>query len=247
MEKRIENKKIERMLYDAKETLPTTNLEWRVSDMTEKKKEYKKYPILRKMAVCIAVVLLLGVGSVTVVGNMEVNVGEGEYGMWTDIISHSWEACKAELESRGAALPEAFGQYKFGELYTGLVVKQGTTYLEAFRDKVYHPMSASYYDGILGEPCGHFSVSLGVLDDAYWSAYYEFDFVEGVWVAEGAETSFEYEGMTIYGREEEGIEGGSPRMYWRWVDETNGVCFSVFVQEDMDGTEIVKTIIDMNK
>ena len=32
------------MLYDAKETLPTTNLEWRVSDMTEKKKEYKKYP-----------------------------------------------------------------------------------------------------------------------------------------------------------------------------------------------------------
>ena len=31
------------MLYDAKETLPTTNLEWRVSDMTEKKKEYKKY------------------------------------------------------------------------------------------------------------------------------------------------------------------------------------------------------------
>lgn len=41
MEKRIENKKIERMLYDAKETLPTTNLEWRVSDMTEKKKNTK--------------------------------------------------------------------------------------------------------------------------------------------------------------------------------------------------------------
>ena len=38
---RKDMQKIEQMLLDAQKSLPTTNLEWRVSDMTEQKKETK--------------------------------------------------------------------------------------------------------------------------------------------------------------------------------------------------------------
>lgn len=45
MEKRTEYAKIEHLLYDARETLPRTDLEWRVSDMREKKKTTWKYAV----------------------------------------------------------------------------------------------------------------------------------------------------------------------------------------------------------
>lgn len=247
MEKRTENEKIERMLYDAKETLPITNLEWRVSDMTEKKKETKKYPVLRKIAACIAVVLLIGISGVTVLANMDMDIDPGEYGQWVVVCEDkSWEACQKDLKIRGAKLPEAFGESKFANYTTTMVAKHGTTYLDALTNNVYNPMDVDFCSG---DPSygRDITVFIGTLDEVYWSTYFSFDLVEGVWVAERAKTSFEYEGMTVYGVELDGYEDGQTRMDWKWIDEANGVCFAVIVENDIDGVDVAKAIIDANK
>lgn len=253
MEKKMTNvnrdtKKIEQMLFDAKESLPKTNLEWRVSDMAEQKKETKKYPVLRKIAACIAVVLLLGAGGVTILANMELDIDPGEYGQWVVVVGDkNWEACQKDLKIRGAKqLPEAFGEFKFGDYDTTLVAKHGTTQLDALTNNVYNPMCANFYNGVPGES-EVISVFIGTLDEAYWSAYFSFDLIEGIWVAERAKTSFEYEGMTVYGVEVDGYEDGLTKMAWKWIDQANGVCFSVFVENDIDGAEVAKAIIDANK
>ena len=251
MEKRTENDRIERMLYDAKETLPTTNLEWRVSDMTEQKKETKKYPVLKKIAACIAVVLLIGISGVTVLANMELDIDPGEYGQWVVVVGdENWEACQKDLKIRGAKqLPEAFGEFRFGNYDSTLVAKHGTTQLDALTNNVYNPMCVNFYNGVIGES-EDISVFVGTLDEAYWSAYYSYDLVEGVWVAERAKTSFEYEGMTVYEVDVDGFEDGITRTKLTWIDETNGVAFSVFLKQGLDGVdavEVVKEIIDANK
>ena len=245
--KKIDNQQIEQMLYDACGTLPTTNLEWRGFDMIEKKKIVKKYYVLRNIAACIAVVLFIVVSGVTVLANMEMEIDPGEYGQWVVVSGDkNWKSCQKDIVIRGGKdLPEAFGEYKFGDYGTTVVAKHGTTYLDALLNNVYNPMCVNYYNGVPGYS-ETITVFIGTLDEEYWSAYSEFESVEGIWVAKGAKTSFEYKGRTIYGVEVDGFEDGITRMSWRWIDEGNGVQISVFVENDVDGVEVVKKIIDVN-
>lgn len=249
--KNINNEKIENMFYDAQKSLPTTNLEWRISDMTEQRKETKKYPVWKKIAACIACVLAFGIGGVTMLANAKMDIDPGEYGQWLNIKSEeNWKTCQQEMKRRGCILPESIGEYTFGDFSTMLVAKHGTTYLDALRNNVYNPMDVSFY--YKGEPeQGVISVYIGTLEEAYWSAYFGFELIEDTWVASEAEQVLEYEGMTIYGSPVH-YESGD-KMIWKWMDEKNGVCFSVFVPVDPgteyeeDSTEVVKIIIDANR
>lgn len=247
----MENEKIEKMLYDAQEKLPITNLEWRVSDMEEKRVEKKKFHVNKTVAACIALVLFLGIGGVTVLANMELDIDPGEYGQWVSGgYDENWDTCKREMKIRGFVLPEMFGEYEFDYYSTLLVVKHGVTYLEALMNPVYNPISLEF-DDKQKEDAYSISISVGELEEEYWSAYYEFEKIDDAWVYSDAETTFEYGGMTVYGKQFhfESCED----MSWRWVDEKTGVCWCVYVpintgmENEMDSMEVVKTIIDLNK
>lgn len=257
----MSNEKIEKMLYDAQKRLPTTNLEWRVSDMAEKRVEKKKFHMNKAVAACIAFVMFLGVGGVTVLANMEMDIDSNNYSQWVDIRSEGdWHAFQNLMEKRGFVLPENFEDYKYDHYRTMLVAKKGDTYFDALTKNVYNPIDIEYDDvpskeydengnlvNVTGDDGQWINVSLGTLDEAYWSAYYEFEDVDETWVYTEAETTFEYEGMTIYGKVHH-FEAGDD-MNWRWVDEKAGVCWSVDVPVDaeVDSVEVVKEIIDLNK
>ena len=248
-DKRRENERIEKMLFDAQNELPTTNVEWRISEMKKEKQEKKSLSMLQRIAACVAIVMLLGIGGVTVLATAEIDV-DGEFGTWFEITSNEdWEDCKSEMESRGGALPETLGVYRFWYFSTTLVVKDGTTYLEALQRNLYNPMCVTYCEG---EPeDGIVSVFIGNQEDPFWSKYFGFKVVDGVWVAEDADVSFEYEGITVYGEEhyvETVADGNWRKMNWTWLDEKNGVVYSMYTEKnDMGGSEIVKEIIDFQK
>ena len=249
----MENKEIERMLYDAKNELPTTNVEWRIQEMKEEKGKKKTLSMLKRIAACIAMVLVLGVGGVTVFANMEMDIDPGAYGQWYEIRdARDWDACQQEMKERGFLLPESFGEYGFDCYGTTYVVKHGTTYLEAFTNHVYNPISIQFDDNDWENKDGHtINVSVGTLDEDYWRGYFEYEKVDGVWVPKNAITSFEYEGFTIYGYVFE-VESRES-MSWKWVDEKNGVGWVVHVPinsglaHEIDDVEVVKQIIDLNK
>lgn len=256
----MSNEKIEKMLYDAQEKLPTTNLEWRVSDMEEKRGP-KNFYMNKAVAACVAFVLFLGAGGVSVLANMEMNIDAGNYSQWVDVRSEmSWDDYAQLMEKRGFVLPENFADCKYDNYRTLLVAKKGDTYWDALTKNVYNPISIEYDDvpakqydedghpiNIEGDDGRWINISLGTLDEAYWSAYYEFEKVDEVWVYTEAETSFEYDGLIIYGKAKHFESGDS--MNWRWIDEKTGVCWCVYVpiEKGIDGTEVVKTIIDLNK
>ena len=109
----MSNEKIEKMLYDAQEKLPTTSLEWRVLDMAEKRVQKKKFYINKAVAACVAFVMFLGVGGVTVLANMEINIDPGNYSQWVDIRSEmDWDDYEQFMVKRGFLLPENFADLK---------------------------------------------------------------------------------------------------------------------------------------
>ncbi|MBQ8518724.1 MAG: hypothetical protein IJ455_03835 [Agathobacter sp.] len=253
----MSNEKIEKMLYDAQEKLPTTNLEWRISDMVEK----KKIRMNKVVAACIAFVMFLGIGGGTALANMEMDIDANNYSQWVDVRSEgNWNACEKLMEKRGFVIPENFGDYKYDRYRTLLVAQKGDTYLDALTKNVYNPINIEYDDvpskqydengylvNVEGDDGQWINVSIGTLDEAYWSAYYEFENIDGTWIYAETERTFEYEGMTIYGKVHH-FESGD-NMNWRWVDEKTGVCWCVNVPVDseIDSLEVVKTIIDLNK
>lgn len=254
------NEKIEKMLYEAGEKLPTTSLEWRVLDMAEKRVEKKRFHMNKAVAACIAFLMFFGISG-TVFANMEMDIDPGNYSQWVNIRSEgNWNDYERLMEKRGFVLPENFGDYKYDKYRTLLVAKKGDTYLDALTKNVYNPIDIEYdnvpskqydEDGYLinveGDDGQWINVSLGTLDEAYWSAYYEFENVDGLWVYAEAEITLEYEGMTIYGQVKH-FESGED-MNWRWVDEKTGVCWCVNVPMDkgIDSVNVVKEIIDLNK
>ena len=257
----MSNEIIEKMLYDAQEKLPTTSLEWRVSDMAEKRIEKKRFYMNKAVAACVAFVMLLGVGGVTVLANMEMNINPGNYSQWVDVRSEmNWDEYEQFMEKRGFVLPENFADYKYDNYRTLLVAKKGDTYWDALTKNVYNPIDIEYDDvpskqydedgclvNVEGDDGQWINISLGTLDEAYWSAYYEFEKVDDVWVYAEAETTFEYEERIIYGKIKHFEAGDS--MNWRWIDEKEKVCWSVNVplKKGLDSVEIVKEIIDLNK
>lgn len=183
--------------------------------------------------------------------NMELDIDPGEYGQWVSGgYDENWDTCKREMKIRGFVLPEMFGEYEFDYYSTLLVVKHGVTYLEALMNPVYNPISLEF-DDEQKEDAYSISISVGELEEEYWSAYYEFEKIDDAWVYSDAETTFEYGGMTVYGKQFhfESCED----MSWRWVDEKTDVCWCVYVpintgmENEMDSMEVVKTIIDLNK
>lgn len=257
----MDNEKIEKMLYDAQEKLPTTSLEWRVSDMAEKRVQKKKFYMNKAVAACVAFVMFLGVGGVTVLANMEMNIDSGNYSQWVDIRSEmDWDDYEQFMEKRGFVLPENFADYKYDNYRTLLVAKKGDTYWDALTKNVYNPIDIEYDDvpskqygkdgypiNVEGDDGQWINISLGTLDEAYWSAYYGFERVDDVWVYTEVETTFEYEGIIIYGKTNHFESGDS--MNWRWIHEMAKVCWSVNVplNKGLDSVDIVKEIIDLNK
>lgn len=252
----MENKEyqvIEKMLYDAQTNLPTTNIEWRVLEMKEETSKKKSVSILQRFAASVAIVLVLGIGGITVFANMEIDIDPGEYGQWVALRDvRDWNGCQIEMEQRGFLLPENFGEYGFDAYSTTYVVKHGTTYLEALTKHVYNPISLQFDDNDWENKDGHvINIHVGTLDEEYWHGYFEYVKIDGKWVASKAETSFEYEGFTIYGYEFE-VETRKS-MHWQWIDEKNGVGWSVSVPinsglaNELDDIEVVKQIIDLNR
>ncbi|MBP3677232.1 MAG: hypothetical protein J6I97_02685, partial [Agathobacter sp.] len=133
-------------------------------------------------------------------------------------------------------------------------------YWDALTKNVYNPIDIEYDDvpskqydenghlvNVEGDDGQWINISIGILDEAYWSAYYEFEKLDDVWVYAESETTFEYEGLIIYGKTNH-FESGD-KMNWRWIDEKTGVCWCVYVPLDkgLDSVDIVKEIIDLNK
>ena len=255
------NEKIEKMLYEAQEKLPTTDMEWRITNMIENKAVIRKTHLSRTLAACIAFVLFFGIGGMTVLANMEMNIDSGRYSQWVDMrTGGNWKNLEKFMTKSGFVLPDAFGNYRFDNYRTLLVAKKGDTYWDALTKNVYNPVDIEYDDiqskqyddmgyseNVAGDDGQWINISIGVLDEAYWSAYYEFENVNGTWMYAESETVFEYGGMVVYGREKSRESGKD--MNWRWVDEKTGVCWCVYVpvNKGVDSVEVVKEIIDINK
>ena len=81
----------------------------------------------------------------------------------------------------------------------------------------------------------------------YWSAYYGFENVDGVWIQPESEEIFEYEHYLIYG-ETLNYSLIGETMIWRWIDEENGICWCVTSPRDagIESMDVVKTIVDLN-
>lgn len=229
--------------------------------MAENRVEKKRFRVNKVVAACIAFVMFLGIGGVTVLANMEMDIDPNNYSQWVDIRSEGdWDAFENLMEKRGFVLPENFEDYKYDKYRTLLVAKKGDTYLDALTKNVYNPIDIEYDDvpskqydengylvNVEGDDGQWISISLGALDEAYWSAYFGFENMDGTWVYTEAETTFEYEGITVYGKLHH-FESGDD-MNWRWVDEKTGVCWCVDVPEnaEVDSIEIVKEVINLNK
>ena len=244
---------MENLLYDAKEDLPTTTVEWRVPEVKEETSKKNSLSVLQRFAASVAIVLALGIGGVTVFANMEMDIDPGEYGQWIEFCDvRDWESCQTQMKQRGFLLPESFGEYGFDCYTTTTVVKHGTTYWEALTNHVYNPISIQFDDNDWENKDGYtINVSVGTLEEDYWRGYFEYEKVDGVWVAKGATTSFEYDGFFIYGYVFE-VESRES-MCWRWIDENNGVGWAIYVPinsglaNEVDDVEVVKQIIDLNK
>ena len=247
----MENNGIEKMLCEAKDELPITNAEWKISEIENMHTQKKRFHINKVAVACLAFILLLGAGGVTVLANMEMDINPHEYSQWSDIRSGqgAWKRCEKWMHKRGFAVPENFGDYKFSTCSAWLVAKQGDTYWDALVKNVYNPISIRYEidepEQVKEEP--GISVGLGTLDEAYWSAYYGYENVDGIWRAVDSEEIYEYSGMTLFG-ESRNYESDQA-MHWTWIDEANNICWSVTVLGDsgMDSMDVVKTIIDLNK
>lgn len=247
----MENDRIEQILYEAQEKLPTTNLEWAISKLTEKQTKKKVIYMNKMVAACLAFVLFLGIGGVTVLANKEMDINPHDYGQWVDYLNcGGWKKCEILMKKRGFLVPESFGDYEFTACDAWLVAKHGDTYWDALVKNVYNPISISYGLVSSNQPDGEskISVDVGPLDEVYWSSYYGYKNVDGVWMQTDCEEIFEYDNCMIYGKNVSYMLLGEA-MNWSWIDEENDICWYITVPENMgiDSINIVKTIIDLNK
>lgn len=247
----MENYRIEKKLYEAKEKLPTTNLEWKISSLTQKQTKKKMFYRNKIVAACLAFVLFLGIGSVTVLANIEMDINPYDYGQWVDYLNcGGWKRCEKLMRKRGFMVPESFDNYKFAACDAMLVAKHGDTYWDALTKNVYNPISIKYNLELLNQSGDEsvICIDIGALDEVYWSAYYGFENVDGVWMQTDSEETFEYDDCIIYGKTVRCM-GADEAMNWSWIDEANDICWCVTVPKDngIDGIDVVKTIIDLNK
>ena len=170
---------------------------------------------------------------------------------WSDIRSGqgTWRRCEKWMKKRGFEVPGDFGDYEFSACSAWLVAKHGDTYWDALVRNVYNPMSITYEINVSEQsqaPSG-ISVGLGTLDEGYWSAYYGYENVEGMWRPVDFEEMVEYNGMKLFG-ETRNYESGQA-INWTWMDEANDICWSVTVpvESGIDGLDVAKIIIDLNK
>lgn len=242
---------MEKVLYEAKEKLPTTNMEWKISEIENIQTKKKRFHMNKVAVACLSFILLFGVGSVTILAGMEMNINPHDYSQWSDIRSGqgTWKKCEKWMRKRGFAVPEKFGDYKFTSCSAWLVARHGDTYWDALVKNVYNPISITYEEESSGQSQEEpgISVSIGTLDETYWSAYYGYENVDGIWMSVNREEMYEYRGMTISG-ELRNYESGQT-MHWTWIDEENDICWSVTVPADSGRKrlDIVKAIIDLNK
>ena len=241
------NDRIEKILYDAQEKLPTTNLEWGISEIVEKDSKNKKFHIYKVVAACLTFVLFLGIGGITVLANLEMDINPQEYGQWLDYLNcGGWKKCGKLMKKRGFVVPESFENYEFTACDAWLVAKHGDTYWDALVKNVYNPIRITYEleSSEQSQEKTMIQMDIGPMDEVYWSAYYGFENVDGVWIQPESEETFEYEHYLIYG-ETVNYRLLGENMIWRWIDEENSICWGVTAPKDI-GIEIVKMIVDSN-
>jgi len=245
------NDRIEKILYDAQEKLPTTNLEWGISEIVEKDSKNKKFHINKVVAACLTFVLFLGIGGITVLANLEMDINPQEYGQWPDYLNcGGWKKCGKLMKKRGFVVPESFENYEFTACDAWLVAKYGDTYWDALVKNVYNPISISYGLVSSNQTDGEskISVDVGSVDEVYWSSYYGYENVDGVWIQPESEEVFEYNHYLVYG-DMVNYRLLGDTIIWRWIDEENGICWGVTVPMNtgIDSIDVVKIIIDLNK
>lgn len=240
------NNRIEKKLYEAKDKLPITNAEWKISEIENMQNPKKRFRINKVAVACLVFILLLGAGGVTVLASMEMDINPHDYSQWSDIRSGqgTWKKCEKWMQKKGFAVPDRFEDYKFTSCSAWLVAKHGDTYWDVLVKNVYNPISIRYEIDASEQGI---SVGLGTLDEVYWSAYYGYENVDGIWMSVDSEEMYQYRGMTLF-RESRNYESGQA-MHWTWIDEVNDICWSVTVPMDSgrNSLDIVKTIIDLNK
>ena len=244
------NDRIEKLLYDAQEKLPTTNLEWEISEIVEKANRNQKFRINKVVAACLTFVLFLGIGGITVLANLEMDINPQDYSQWVDYLNcGGWKQCKKLMKKRNFVVPESFDSYEFTACDAMLVAKQGDTYWDALVKNVYNPISITYEleSSEQSQEKSMIQIDVGPLDEVYWSAYYGFENVDGVWMQQESEEIFEYEHYLIYG-ETVNYSLIGETMIWRWIDEENGICWCVTSPRDagIESMDVVKTIVDLN-
>ena len=254
---------IEQTLQNAADKLPESRSDfWAVEEKVKEKKNRSRSLPRRRFAVAMVLCILL-VGCVA--------ISEPDYHLYNGTL-HGYtpaEDTHREADKLGITLPETLGGYPVIGFSRYNLTNQDVPYWYALLAPRYVYYS-SFYGVDMEEPwvspegiegTHHWSegadVTYGSTDDEIWRRQFGFDedntFVAANWTLANHPveeiTSFEYEGFTVYVAKIGITFKEKPMWDVSWVDEANGVVFSVQEYYESPDTliEYAKQIIDLNK
>lgn len=253
---------IEEKLQKAANHLPDPRSDFTsVEEKIRQKCQPKAIPKRRFAIVMVLAVLLVGC----------VAIAEPDYHLYNGTL-HGYtpaEDTQKEADTLGITLPETLGGYPVIDFNRYNLTNQDVPYWYALLAPRYVYQSSFYgidmeesyisEDGIEGTH--HWSegadVTYGSTDDEIWRRQFGYDdnnvFVAGNWALANHPveeiTSFEYEGITVYVAKIGITFKEKPMWDVTWVDEANGVVFSIdeYCESPDTPIEYAKQIIDLNK
>lgn len=260
------DQEFERVLHRAAGKLPEPAAKMELPAGAEHTAHKNVRPFRRWVAVCaiIAVVVIGTGGALAYCSNVA----------WAGLIHNRLD--QWVLNEYGVRLPEELGEYPFSYMSKSYVCPEGTPEIIAFLLPAYVPLDVSYSLGSVteeGKPVDReeswfgendLSVFIGKTDNDYWTTYFSYDsetreplpredeYTEyDMDVYTDIETE-EYQGITLYQYDRTWTSLLSEETNtWHcitWVDDTLGVCFSLYTSEWSEYTplEYAEMVIDYN-